>query len=348
MPSNPKPMKFVASSTDLSAALRAVSRAVGNGRQHPVLSGVLLAAEGGSVRITAYDLELGISAVTEASVAVSGAVVAPHRMLADLISRLDGEAVTLALTGDRLTVTAGASSYALATHDADDFPQLPAVATAATDPLDLTAALAAVLPATSTDISKQQLQGVHLHNGCLEATDGHRLAVWAAGHGADNVVLPARTLALIKGPVSIAIDGAYASLESCGLQIISRLLDGTYPNVQALIPADFKHKALADREDLIHALERIAIVSNNGIVKLKAKNATLEISAEGESNAGIESLRLSGTLPTFAINVQYLITALRAFAVDEVEIRANMDTTPIVIAGDPGQTYLIMPVQIRG
>jgi DNA polymerase-3 subunit beta len=344
-------MKLTCSQTDLNAALRSISRAVGNGKTHPILSGVLLRAADGQLLLTAYDLDLGIEAAIPAAINTPGATVVPHRLLLDITSLLS-DALSLAVDGDRLTLTAAAGSYSLSVAAAEDYPPLPAVDAAAGAPVDLSGALSAVLAASSNDAAKQLLTGVHLvadgETLRLEATDGHRLAMRTIPSqlAALDLVIPARTLQLVRQPASIACDKAHAAISLAdGTRIISRILDGTYPNVQALIPATFKTLAIVDRLPLLQALERIAVIGE--VVKLKAGPGIIELTAEAETNSGIESIPCDGKLPPLACNVHYLMDGIRNMGGDTVTIQANQSTTPVVLTGMPGQTYLVMPVQVR-
>lgn len=349
-------MNITCSQSDLNAALRTVSRAIGSGKSHPILSGVCMAAtDAGELHLTAYDLDLGIHATIAAAVTTPGTAVVPHRMLSEIVSRLS-DAVSLAVDGERLTLTAAGGSYSLSVAAADDFPGLPAVKATKAAPLDLSGHLVAVLPSASADASKQLLTGVHLvADGAqlrLEATDGHRLAVRTMDSdvAALDVVIPARTLQLVRQSATIATDKAHAAITLAdGTRIISRILDGTYPNVQALIPATFKTELTVNREALLHSLERVAIIADqhNGVVKLESSAKALKLSAEAETNSGVESVACTGKLPAMAANAHYLIDGLRSLDGETITISANEATTPVVLTGATGQTYLVMPVQVR-
>ena len=347
-------MKLVTSQFELHNALRLVARAVGNGRTHAITAGVLLHAADGILTVTGYDMELGITTAISASVEAHGATVVPHRLLSDIISRLDAsEAVSLAISGNRLALVSLSGSYSLSVASADDFPALPVVDDANGIAIDLVGPLAAVMPAASTDASKQLLQGIHLATGRVEATDGHRLAICAIDSDAElDVVLPVRCLQQVRQPATIAIDKGQVGIALAdGTQITSRTLEGTYPNVQQLIPTEFAHALTVDRVQLLRALERVAIiaVNHNSVVKLSTATKILEITAEADANSGAESIVTTGTLPDLAINVTYLIDGLKTMDAKSVTISANTTTTPVTLTpdGKDGHTYLVMPVQIR-
>jgi DNA polymerase-3 subunit beta len=344
-------MKITCTQSDLSRALRAVARAVGNGKTHPILSGVLLRADGGKLQLTAYDLSIGIQTSIDAMVDTAGATVVPYRLLADITGRLDGASVvSLTVDGDRVALATAGGSYSLSAASADDFPDLPAVGAADGAVIDLAAPLAAVLVAASTDESKQVLTGIHLISDGkelrIEATDGHRLASRTLTCNAPDmdVAIPARAMAQVRGPASFAVDGGHVAIQlDTATRMITRTLDGTYPQVQQLIPATFKTLATCNRESLLAALERIACVSPNDIVRLTVKAGAIEVTAESETSSGNEFVACDGKLPQLAVNVHYMVDGLKGFTDTDIIIQANTSTSPVVI----GQTYLVMPVQIR-
>ena len=345
-------MKLTLTQPDLNQALRSASRAVGTGRNsHPVLAHVLLAASDGNLRVTAYDLDLGITTPVVAAVDTAGAITIPYRLLADIIGRLSpADVVTLATDGTEVTVTTLSGSYKLSGGPAEDFPALPAI-----EPSEAVCVAfePAVLVAASTDEAKQMLTGIHVTvaGGTITqaATDGHRLSMRSyATEAADMAfTIPARSIRRIDGDVLLTIDKHQAAMVTAdGTTIISRLLDGTYPNVQQLIPATFTHALTCDRKHLLHALERVAVIGD--IIKLTAAKK-LTITAETDAGSGAESLAATGTMPPCAFNASYLIDGLKGLPGDTVTISANGPTTPVVLtpAGIDGVTYLVMPVQIR-
>ena len=344
-------MKITCTQSDLSRALRAVARAVGNGKTHPILSGALLSADAGKLQLTAYDLQIGIQSTIDAMVDTAGATVVPYRLLADITGRLEGgSVVSLTVDGDRVALATAGGSYSLSAASADDFPGLPAVDAAGAAAIDLAAPLAAVMVAASTDESKQVLTGIHLvSDGSelrIEATDGHRLASRTLACDAPkmDVVIPSRAMAQVRHPASFAIDGGQVAIQlDSTTRMITRTLDGAYPAVQQLIPATFKSKATCNREALLAALERIACVSPNDIVRLTVKAGAIEVTAESESSSGTESVACDGKLPQLAVNVHYLVDGLKGFTDTGITIQSSTSTSPVVI----GQTYLVMPVQVR-
>jgi DNA polymerase-3 subunit beta len=342
-------MKITVCQADLDYALRTIAPAVAVRSSHPILDCCLITAAGGTASITGFNLDLGITVSgLPAAVETDGTVALPYRLLAGLVSRFEGdEALTLADGA----LTASGGSYGLAAADAADYPAMPVV-DATSSELHLSAGIRACMTAASTDASKQMLQGIHLGNGHMEATDGHRLMRYALDlPAALDVVLPASTMRLLQDRVaSIAVAKGQAVIDAGdGITIYSRIMDGAYPDVAKLIPSTFEHTITIDRRRLTRALERVALIAD--VVKLEAVGGTIAITAEADANNGKELLKVDGTANgTWAFNVHYLLDGIKAFKPAEaVTISANSATTPVVLtpAGVDGVTYLVMPIQVK-
>jgi DNA polymerase III subunit beta len=347
-------MKLITSQADLDHALRTIAPSIGVRNSHPILDCCLITAGNATAIITGYNLDLGITVKIPAAVNTAGTVALPYKLLAGLVSRMDDtEAVEIA-DG---TVSASGSSYGLAVFDADDYPTMPSVNAISTD-LDITAGVRACLIAASNDASKPVLQGIHLANGFMEATDGHRLVrLPVALPDGINLTLPASTMKLLQDrAVGIAAANGQAVIDAGdGTTIYSRILDGTYPDVAKLIPPTFDTAIVLDRHRFARCLERVALIAeaHNSVVKLLiGDKSTMVISAEADASNGTEAIKYTGTTGKLALafNVHYLLDSLKAFrSAENVTLSANGPTTPVVIQpdGDSDDLYLIMPVQIR-
>ena len=271
-------------------------------------------------------------------------------------------------------------------EDFPDLPLVQSGEPIRLDPQVLVKGLRATLFASSSDEAKQILTGVHLglDGQGLEcaATDGHRLAVLKLNHalpeqgapggasaGTDansvDVTVPARSLRELERllsarqssePVSLFCDRGQVVFLWSDQVLTSRSLDGTYPNYRQLIPASFSRQLQVDRRALIAALERVAVLADqhNNVVKIVSDPLAgqLLISADAQDvGSGSESLAavVRGEAIQIAFNVRYLIDGLKAIAADQVELHCNAPTTPVILVpvGEPGFTYLVMPVQIR-
>ncbi len=286
---------------------------------------------------------------------------------------------------EQVDLTSSSGTYQMRGMPAEDFPELPLVQSGEPirlDPQVLVKGLRATLFASSSDEAKQILTGVHLglDSQGLEcaATDGHRLAVLKLNHALPeqglpeaaagstvDVTVPARSLRELERllsarqsnePVSLFCDRGQVVFLWSDQVLTSRSLDGTYPNYRQLIPDSFSRQLQVDRRALIAALERVAVLADqhNNVVKIVSDPLAgqLLISADAQDvGSGSESLAavVSGEAIQIAFNVRYLIDGLKAIAADQVELHCNAPTTPVILVpvGEPGFTYLVMPVQIR-
>ena len=346
-------MQLTTCQSDLDYALRTIAPAIGVRSSHPILNCCLITADGDTMSITGYNLDLGIMVTIPAVVNAAGAVALPYRLLAGLVSRFEGDEV-ITLSDGALTASAG--SYGLAAQDAADYPAMPVVEAPSAD-LDIAAGVRACLVAASSDASKQMLQGIHLSDGYMEATDGHRLVrLPVALPDGINLTLPASTMKLLQDrTVGIAASAGQAVIDAGdGITIYSRIMDGAYPDVARLIPPIFEHTITIDRHRLTRALERVALIAeaHNSVVKLEVADGTMVINADADGSNGTESIKYTGTTDNLALafNVHYLLDGIKAFRSSEsVTLSANSSTTPVVLTptNAPDQTYLIMPVQIK-
>ena len=375
-------MKFSCPQPDLNTHLSLVSRAVPSRPSKPVLGNVLATADTDKQQVTliGFDETLGIQTTFAAQVDEGGSLTLPAKLLGDIVARLPTEEIAITEADDDLVVTLACSAgrYQIRGLSAEDYPNLPEVASV--EPVKISAdalveGLRGALFATSTDETKQVLTGVHLSadEESLEfaATDGHRLAVvktlddLGAATLQMNVTIPGKALRELERilqiyptsePVAFQLDPTQAVFDLGRQRITTRLLEGQYPNYRQLIPKQFERQLTVDRKQLISSLERIAVMADqrNNIVKLSVNNQTqsLTLSVEAqEVGSGLETLpaQVTGEGLDIAFNVRYLLEGLKALPSAEVQIQCNTATSPSVLTplGGTKITYLVMPVQIR-
>lgn len=315
-------MKLICTQSDLSSNLSLTSRAVPSRPTHPVLTNVLLQADGetNQVSLTAFDLSLGIRTSFSAEVLQGGAIAIPAKLLNDITARLpDGEITleddstsdnTLGGEGLIVTLTPKSGRYQVRAMGAEEFPELPVIENAQV--LHITAGaliegLKGSLFATSADDTKQVLTGVHLtvQQDSLEfaATDGHRLAVVqttnentdTANETSLEVTVPARALRELERmlahssssdePIALYFDQGQVIFEWQNQRLTSRTLEGQYPTYRQLIPRQFQREVILDRKHFLSALERIAVLADqkNNIVKVSIDSEAQEITLTCEA-----------------------------------------------------------------
>jgi DNA polymerase III subunit beta len=379
-------MKLICSQNELNTHLSLVSRAVAARPSHPILANVLVIADAESqqVKLTGFDLSLGVQTSFSAQVEEGGTLTLPAKLFSDIVSRLpDGEVTLDEESGELLvTLTCASGRYQVRGMGADEFPELPTV-----DESDIThlpiellsEGLRGSLFATSSDESKQVLTGVHIvsdtDNLEFAATDGHRLSVVQAlsaeaetENGARiaefDVTIPAKALRELErmlqmnaaDAVAVRFDQGQLVFEWENQRLTSRLLEGQYPNYRQLIPRQFSRQMTIDRRLFISALERVAVLADqrNSIVKLSVNSVEQEVVVSvdaqdvGSARESVQA-QISGEDLDIAFNVKYLLEGLKVLTTAEVQMQFNTATSPSVVTplGGVKMTYLVMPVQIR-
>ena len=361
-------MRIRAERDDLADVFGRASRAVGVKSALPILQGVLCETVGGVLRVTGTDLEMTARVATPVEVLEPGSVVLPARLSTEAIRKLPSGVVTISSFDAEVEILGKGPRFSLREMSAADFPQLaePDFSGAVDVPGDdLTAAVAQVAVAASSDAARPVLTGVLLEpadSGVrMVATDSYRLAV----RDLDGVALessglvPARGLREIgktvaSGKVQISISAREASFGSDRGSLNLRLVEGTFPNYRQLLPDVYPNKVTLERDALLEALGRASLVAEEHIpVRLKMSEGGLELSVTRQDVGG-EIEHLAGEYEgkddevTIAFNPRYLSDGVGSINGELVEIEVIDGLKPSVIRG-VGQRdflYLLMPVRI--
>ncbi len=367
-------MKLTCSQSELNTALQLVSRAVSNRPTHPVLANVLLAADEvtGKLRLTGFDLSLGIQTSISASIENSGAITLPAKLFGEIVSKLSNNS-PLMLTSDdsnqQVELTSKSGTYQVKGMLSDDFPELPLVESGTSlrlNPLSLSNAIKSTLFASSTDDAKQLLTGVNLTFDGFgiesAATDGHRLAILNLNNilsqsndenGSTNIekfsiTLPAKSLREVEKflstcdlnkPIHLFIDKGQVVFISIDDIITIRALEGSYPNYSQLLPSEFSNILEFDRKEFISSLERIAVLADqhNNVIKIITDSSSnlIKITTDAQDiGTGSESLSVSFSGESFqiAFNVRYLLDGLKVIESNLIKLSCNGPTTPAVFS----------------
>ena len=358
-------MKFSVNRKLFVKALTQAGRMVPSRAIHPALLNVKIQAMAEGLRLTAFDLSVGIELAIAAEVEEPGEILLPSKLLADLVGKLSGDTLYIEVGGEFLTkIRCGSGAYEIQGMATAEYPELPWVdEEAIAIPLgELRSAIGATLFAVSEDETKPILTGIHWSgpNGTLElvSTDGHRLALAATGLEFDGTsTIPSRALRevlkLEGDEIEVILGGSLASFRAGGCRITTRVLEGHYPNYQQLFPREFPSEVSAGRKALLEALERVAVIADarNSTVVLAIAASSIEVVAEAQDvGSGSESVAAvcDGEPMAIAFNVKYLIESLKNLVGDAIVLRYSTETRPVVL--EPvcgGVRHLVMPVQIR-
>lgn len=359
----------------LNKALSLVARIVSSKSQLPVLSNVLLTAEKGLLSLSTTNLETAITTKIAAVVEKTGKTTVPVKQLAELTSLLKEEKVNLSLENNNLVIEGKKTRNSLNTTPASEFP--PIVIKEGQPNLiikekNLREAIEQISIATSQDESRPLLGGARItqKGGKIEvaATDGYRLSVKEVTSEKQeiekNLIMPIRTLLEV-----IRVAGEQKAKEAKILilgeqnqavfifeetEIISRLIEGEFPNFQRIIPSSFTTRVIIDKEELLNSVKMAAIFARESanIVKFSIKNKTLTLSANapqvGENKAVLE-IEKEGEDIEVAFNYRFLLEFLNIVTEERIVFETNGSLNPGVfkLEKDPSLLHIIMPVRVQ-
>lgn len=362
-------MKFSVTQSILNENLSLVSRAVPSRPSHPVLANILVRASNGQVSMLGFDLSLAIQTSFEAQVEEEGVITLPAKLFGDIVSKIPHDASVIITVGEEVTIQTPTGKYRMRGIDEKEYPEPPKVDQGEAIVIagaELAAAFKGTVFACSSDETKQVLCGVHLKStpDSIEfgATEGHRLSVINVPCESKNLdlVLPTKAiqeLSRIAGDedVSMHVDRGLVQFLWGNQSLVTRTIDGSYPNYPQLIPKEFTERFTVDRKSLIGALDRISVLADQkNIVKIRIEPNEQRLTLLVETpdcGSGHESLsaQISGSEMEIAFRIKYLMDWLKVVTVSEVEFNLNTPTTPVVLKplGGGQQIYLVMPVQIK-
>ena len=337
----------------------------------PILANVLLEAETDTLRVTATDLEVGARVAIPARVAGAGSITVSARKLGEIVRELAAASLVLKV-GDSAAVSlrCGGATYRLVGLGPEEFPQVVPGAPAAwltVEARTLKEMLAQTSFAISHDETRYALGGVlfHFQPGELRlvATDGHRLAMSsrAVGQGLSGVsgIVPRKAvveLARVLGAgeeVQLGITENQFVLQMPSFVMTARLIEGQFPNYEAVVPKGHPERLTASRGDLVAALRRVSIMAEerNRPVRLTMAPGRLTVAASSHDlGEAEETLEVAYSGPEIAIgfNARYVLDALAPLEGDEVVVELKDGLSPAIVKSAAGDAYccVIMPMRI--
>ncbi|MGW6917433.1 DNA polymerase III subunit beta [Kitasatospora sp. NPDC054939] len=376
-------MKFRVERDVLAEAVAWAARSLPARPPVPVLAGLLLTAQEGSLALSGFDYEVSARVELEADVEESGTVLVSGRLLNDISRNLPNRPVEISTDGQRVSVVCGSSRFTLPTLPVDEYPALPAMPTATgTVSGDVFAsAVSQAAVAAGRDDTLPVLTGVRVEiegdRITLAATDRYRFAVrellWKPEQPDISAValVPAKTLQDIAkslgsgDTVSIALSSGGAGegligFEGAGRRTTTRLLEGEFPKFRSLFPTEFSAIAAIQTQPFLEALKRVSLVAErNTPVRLNFEQGVLTLEAgSGDDAQATERIDadLEGDDISIAFNPGYLEEGLKAIDSPFAQLSFTTPTKPALLSGkaavdaeaDEAYQYLIMPVRLSG
>ena len=369
-------MKLSVMQENLARGLSVVSRAVSTRSTLPVLANVLLKTEDGGLRLTTTNLEIGLIYWVPGKIETDGATTVPAKLLTDLVSSLQGgDRIEIETgPGETLHLKAGRFESHVKGIDADEFPSIQTTGERATTRIaqkELKRALEQTAFAAATDEARPILTGVLCRfegeTVTLAAADNYRIAVKTIPIldpvGDTSVVIPARALNELmrilddtEDPVDVVLaqgrNQVLFHLE--GIDLVSRLIDGQFPNYQSVLPKTHTTRAILDREELLRAVRPAALIAHESanIVKLQiASNGesgiTVSANAEIGDHVGQVEASVEGDGTSIAFNAKYLADVLERVTADQFALELQGPLAPGVFKpiGDDHYVHVVMPVR---
>jgi DNA polymerase-3 subunit beta len=375
-------MKVVIERNVLLRGLSHVQSVVERRNTIPILSNVLIDADSGGLRLTATDLDIEVVETVPAEVERPGGTTAQAHLLYDIVRKLpDGAQLELEANAEQpLALRAGRSDFSLQTLPRDDFPALsegePSHRFTISAP-DLKRLVERTRFAISTEETRYYLNGIYLHqaaapnsangSGTLRAvaTDGHRLAqaelpLPEGAAGMPGVIVPRKCVAELarlidesEGDVDVALSASKLRFTFSALRLTSKLIDGTFPDYERVIPHQNDKQLTVERRLFAEAVDRVSTVSSDRgrAVKLAIDGDTLTLSVNSpEAGTATEEIAVSYTAEPLQIgfNPRYLLDITSQLESDEAHLLLSDAGAPTLIR-DPADTaalYVLMPMRV--
>lgn len=378
-------MKLSCTHKNLASTLAYLEWVVGRQSHLPILSNILLEAEQGKLRLSATNLEIGVIAFFGAKVEESGKIAVPAKLLTHFIQNLDqDEVIEIRSEGTQVVVENGKDEIRIQSVESKDFPIIPEYN--GEYPLTLEGntfeeALKRVVFAVSTNESRMELTGVCLslspRGVHMAATDSFRLAEYTfneLGNGqktlleqfltnqGGTVILPVDTLQEIgrilqqnQEKVGVAIEEGQIFFSIGSTRVVSRIIQGRYPEYQQIIPKEFHQEIKIQKDELVRALKMATSFSQYGTGEVKfhflPEGELLEVttisSGVGEQRTRVRLTEPVGEEKELLFQARHVLEGVNTLSGEIITLHINSKDSPVLITGDAPmqQLYIVMPIK---
>jgi DNA polymerase-3 subunit beta len=362
-------MKFKAEKADLLSAIQSVQNIISTKATLPILSHILIEGQQNNLRLTATDLDIGISCAVPVDMQEAGAITIPAKRFSDIIKELPSDTVNITTKkNNSVTIEVESCQFKIMGLAREEFPRLPEFKDKEAIKIQqemLKEMLNLTSFAVSFDETRYILNGVlfkiHKNNLAFIATDGKRLAIVERKLGQDidkefSMIVPVKTIHELArnlkdtGEVSLTWGTNQVLFDLGNIVIISRLIEGEFPDYQQVIPAGCENKMKIDRTQFLLSVRRAALLSTPDYqaVKLELFKNKLVVSKStpdiGESREEV-AVEYQGKELVIGFNPNYLIDVLKNLSVEQVELELSDSEKPGVIRVN-GYIYIVLPMRL--
>lgn len=365
-------MKIFCSKDALLSGVNAVQRAVSNKSTLPVLQGILIKSEQESLQFAATDLEMGIRCEVPAQVSEEGTMVVPAKLFTEIVRKLPDTGITLEEQNQLITIRYYQSEIVLNGYDPEEYPLLPDLI----DPISFTLAtfifknmIRQTIFSCALEENRPVFNGTLLqiegNNIKLVATDTHRLAYSISEiqnplQSQFSGIIPAKTLSEISRLLhdedeflTISFNENQVVFQFGSIYLISRLIDGQFPNYKQVIPQTCETKVNLFVKTFLEAVERASLLSRDksgtNIIRINVEDNELKIDQTSELGKISEqiSIEMEGKSVLIAFNAKFLIDALKVIDSDQIIFELSGPFSPGVMRplDNPNYLYLVLPVR---
>ncbi len=365
-------MELTVTQENLNRALSAVGRVASTKTQLPILSNILLRTDGNRLLVAATNLEIASTQYIGAKIVKPGAITIPARLMSEFVSSLPKESITLKVINENLHIECGKYTSTINGYIADDFPELPTINESSSIQYsikieDFKHAVSQTIINTSNDSTRPVLTGVYWNSFegqlYLAATDGYRLSERRLVITKSDVsaIIPTQTLSEVlrnitdeSDEIDILFDETQVRFRINDAEIISRLIDGNFPNYRQLVPTSSETTVIINKNDFIRITKIAGLFAreSGGSVTLTADKEKNSLSVQsiasqfGENKSDADA-KVSND-GNITLNSRYLSEALSVIDGDEVEFSFSGKIAPCIIKSTKPETdyyHIIMPLK---
>lgn len=377
-------MKLICTQEKFKKAISCTERVVGKQITLPVLENILLETERGMLKVSATNLEIGVVLKTGAKIEKEGKITIPARLIGNFVANLPvGDTISLETTDSTLKIKSGEYQAQIKGLGAQEFPIIPELEgellfSVSADVLKN--AVSKILTCTAVDNNRPELTGVNIlfyeKEIHLAATDSFRLAEAIIPAEKErnydifiskiqSIIVPAQTLAEVlriaadeTQKIKVAVEESQIFFQIGGVKIVSRLINGKYPEYKHIIPQKFSTKVLVPREELARAVKIASVFTNSksGEVSFTVQNKKIIVesqSAEAGENKTELVAEVSGPDQKIVFNPRYVLDGINSVTTNSLDLFINSGSAPAVIRmveekdirTDESFTYVVMPIK---
>ena len=370
-------MKIICYKDKILKAINSVVKAVASKTTMPILEGILIQTNDNEIKLTTYDLEIGIEYVMDCEVKEQGSTVVNARMFSEIIRKLPDSEIYLTLNEKNLLeIECEGSLYKLATMNPEEFPELPKIEVENSIEIEqntLKNMIRKTIFAVSTEENRPIFTGclfeIENNKLTLVAVDGFRLALRNIYLNKEtnnfSAVIPGKTLNEVNkilldsfDMIKIGVSKNQALFEMDNCKIVTRILEGEFLNYKSVIPSNWETRIKVNKNNLQDCFERISLISSSSVekekkypVKVSVEIGKVTISCTNQTGDAKEEIYVSteGKNIEAGFNPKYFLDSLKAIDEEEVYVELGTNISPCLIkpVDNNNYTYMILPIRLK-